>query len=270
MLHKTQDGLNLYYEVQGNLAAEDCLVFLNGLTQSTLAWALITPYFKNNYKIILLDFIFQGQSSKEGEWRNFEQHAKDVKHLLDALQLKKVNLTGLSYGSFVAQHFAVLFPDFLKKLILISTVAHKNPYFEAIELSWENALKTGGYNLLLDIMLPNVLSEAYFLNPLIPIDVLKSARKDLNQNAGAILKLMQATKERKDFRSELHKINTPTLIIQGEKDNLLPVHMANEVHLNISGSKFIVIPHAGHTLNLEHVPEVCKHIAAFLNTNTSE
>jgi hypothetical protein len=57
MVHKTQDGLDLYYEVQGNLASEECLVFLNGLTQSTLAWALMTPYFKDKYKIVLLDFI---------------------------------------------------------------------------------------------------------------------------------------------------------------------------------------------------------------------
>ncbi len=265
MIYKTQDGLDLYYEVEGNRAANECLVFLNGLTQSTQAWGLITPYFKDRYKIILLDFIFQGQSSKEGEWRNFEQHARDVKGLLEKEGIKKVILVGLSYGSFVSQHFAVSFPEMLNKLILISTVAHKNPYFEAIELSWENALKLGGYNLLLDIMLPSVLSEDYFINPLIPIDVMKAARKDLNQNAGAILKLMRATKDRTDFRKEVNRIVTPTLIIQGEKDTLLPVHMANEVHLNIKNSRFIIIPRAGHTLNLEHVPEVCKHIQAFLN-----
>lgn len=265
MIFKTHDGLDLYYEVKGKNDAKECLVFLNGLTQSTLAWGLMTPYFSQNYKLILLDFIFQGQSAKEGEWRSFDQHARDVKGLLDKEGIKSVNLIGLSYGSFVAQHFAVNYPERVNKLILISTVAHKNPYFEAIELSWENALKLGGYNLLLDIMLPSVLSEEYFLNPLVPIDVMKEARKDLNQNAGAILKLMKATKERADFRKELQKISTPTLIIQGEKDVLLPVHMANEVHLNIKNSKFIIVPNAGHTLNLEHVPEVSKHIIAYLD-----
>jgi len=265
MIYKTQDGLNLYYEVQGNMASKECIVFLNGLTQSTLAWGLVTPYFKDQYKLLLLDFIFQGQSAKEGEWRSFDQHAKDVKGVLKQEGIEKANLVGLSYGSFVAQHFAVNYPEMLNKLILISTVAHKNPYFEAIELSWENALKFGGYNLLLDIMLPSVLSENYFLNPLIPIETMKEARKDLNQNSGAILKLMKATKERTDYRKALQKVRTPTLIIQGEKDALLPVHMANEVHLNVSGSKFIIVPHAGHTLNLECVPEVSKHMLAFLN-----
>jgi len=265
MICKTNDGLDLYYELKGNLKAKKTLVFLNGLTQSTLAWSLILPYVQNEYKILLMDFIFQGQSSKEGEWRDFNQHAADVKGVIEKEEIKEPVLVGLSYGSFVAQHFAVNYPNLLTKLVLISTVAHKNPYFEAIEHSWESALKIGGYNLLLDIMLPSVLSEDYFLNPLVPIDLMKESRRDLNPNPTALLKLMRATKERTDYRKELQKITVPTLIIQGEKDILLPVHAANEVHLNIKNSKFIVIPNAGHTLNLEHVGQVCKHLISFLS-----
>jgi 3-oxoadipate enol-lactonase len=265
MFCKTENNKNIYYEVQGNLQAKETLVFLNGLTQSTLSWGLVLPYFKNNYKVILLDFIFQGQSDKTGEWRNFDEHAADVKALLDAEKVTVPTLIGLSYGSLVAQHFAVLYPNFLRRLVLVSTFAHKTPYYEAVELSWWRALEIGGYNLLLDIMLPSVLSENYFANPLIPISVMKEMRRENNQNAEAIFNLMKATKERKDFRKDLEKIVTPTLIMQGEKDLLLPVHLANEVHLHIKDSKFIVVKNAGHTLNLEHVPEVCNAIITFLN-----
>jgi 3-oxoadipate enol-lactonase len=265
MICKTSDDLDLYYEVHGNLNSGQTLVFLNGLTQSTVAWAFMTPYFKDKYRIILLDFIFQGKSDKTCKWRNFDKHAEDVKTVLDHLKIQKINLVGLSYGSLVAQHFAVLYPSCLEKLILISTFAHKTPYYEAIELSWWRALETGGYNLMLDIMLPSVLSETYFSNPLIPITVLKEARKDLNSNPEAIFKLMEATRQRPDFRTELRKITAPTLIIQGEKDLLLPVHLANEVHLNIKGSKLVVIRYAGHTLNLEHFQEVSRHLLEFLN-----
>lgn len=164
----------------------------------------------------------------------------------------------------VAQNFAVNHPTFVKKLILVSTFAHKTPYYEAIELSWWRALELGGYNLMLDIMLPSVLSEGYFANPIIPIQLMKEARLDAQLNKQAIFNLMQATKERKDYRQELEKISAPTLIIQGEKDLLLPVHLANEVHKHIKGSKLKVIKNAGHTLNLEHVPEVCAEIGGFL------
>ncbi len=264
MICKTIDNLDVYYDVQGNLQGQETLVFLNGLTQSTVSWYFVLPYFKEKYKLILIDFIFQGQSAKNADWRNFDTHAQDVSTILNIEKINKATVIGLSYGSLVAQHFAVLYPQQLNKLILVSTFAHKTPYYEAIELSWWRALEFGGYNLMLDIMLPSVLSENYFSKPIIPIELMKESRKDLNQNKDAIFNLMRATKERKDFRKELEKITAQTLIIQGEKDLLLPVHLANEVHLHIKNSKFEIIKSAGHTLNLEHVPEVCKHIINFL------
>ena len=257
----------MYYEVQGNLDAKETLVFLNGLTQTTLAWIFVLPHFKANYKIILLDFIFQGQSEKTGNWRNFDQHADDVMCVLQKEKIDKVCLVGISYGSLVAQHFAIQYPKSLNHLVMLSTFAHKTPYYEAIELSWWRALEFGGYNLMLDIMLPSVLSEGYFSKPLIPIALMKDARKDANQNSEAIFNLMRATKERGDFRHELEKILSPTLIIQGEKDLLLPVHLANDVHLHVKNSKLVIIKNAGHTLNLEHVTEVCAIINNFLTAS---
>jgi 3-oxoadipate enol-lactonase len=264
MFCKTHDNLNLYYEVHGNVSSAKTIVFLNGLSQSTIAWILTLPHFKD-YKIILLDFIFQGQSDKTGESRSFDQHAKDVLAVLDELKLNKVILAGLSYGSLVAQHFAVLFPQRLEKLILLSTFAHKTAYYDAIELAWWRALELGGYPLMLDIMLPSVLSEEYFKNPLIPIDLMKQARQDVNNEKEALFKLMQATKERADYRNELKKITTPAIVIQGEKDLLFPVHMAAEVAKSISGCELKIIPAAGHTLNLEAVPQMSKEIKAFID-----
>jgi len=265
MICKTFDNLNLYYKTEGNLNSTETVVFLNGLTQSTDSWILVLPYFKKKYKIILIDFIFQGQSDKTGEWRDFDTHAKDVKTVLDQEKIQSTNIVGISYGSMVAQNLAVLYPDYIKKLVLLSTFANKTPYYEAIELSWWRALEMGGYSLMLDIMLPSVLSEAYFSNPLVSISKLKNGRKDLNLNSDAIFNLMRATKERKDYRKNLEKIDAPSLIVQGEKDMLLPVHLANEVHLHIKNSKLIVVKNAGHTLNLEHVEEVCGYINTFLN-----
>lgn len=264
MLYKTKDNLNLYYEVTGNAQSPKTLVFLNGLSQSTLAWILTTPYFKNEYKIVLMDFIFQGQSEKNAEVRSFDEHATDVKGVLDELEIDRVNIIGLSYGSLVAQHFALLFPERLEKLVLMSTFAHKTPYFEAIELAWGRALELGGYSLLFDIMLPSVLGEEYFKNPIIPIELMKQTRADSNNDAGALLKLMRATKERPDYREKIKNIKTPTLIIHGEKDLLLLTHMAEAVNKSIHGSVLKIIPKVGHTLNLEAIPQSVALIKEFL------
>ena len=264
MFCKTTDNLNIYFEVQGNENAKETIVFLNGLSQSTISWILTTPYFKNDYRIVLMDFIFQGQSDKTGEWRSFDTHARDVVSVLDYLKIDKAIIAGLSYGSLVAQHLAINHGNRISKLLLISTFAHKTPYYDAIELSWWRALEFGGYNLMLDIMLPSVLSENYFLNPLIPIDLMKQTRQEANEDKQALFKLMRATKERVDYRPELKKISVPTIVIQGEKDLLLPVHMAGEVAKAIPNSQFKVIPHVGHTLNLEAVPQMVAIMKEFV------
>jgi pimeloyl-ACP methyl ester carboxylesterase len=265
MYCKSSDGAHqIYYEIRGNTGATQTLVFLNGLTQATFSWVFFMPYFEKDFRVILLDFIFQGKSDKDGAARDFDTHARDVYSVLAAEKISRCSLIGISYGSLVAQHFALLYPDVTDKLILLSTFAHKTPYYEAIELSWWRALETGGYNLMLDIMLPSVLSESYFANPIVPISKMKESRQELNRNSDAILKLMEATRNRPDYRKRLKNIIAPTLIIQGEKDLLLPVHLAEEVKKNIPGAKLLVVKNAGHTLNLEHVNEVCAAILSFL------
>ncbi|MBC7411602.1 MAG: alpha/beta hydrolase [Bacteroidia bacterium] len=239
------------------------IVLLNGLTQTTAAWGLMYEGLSQRFNILLLDLHFQGQSNKEGNWKDFDAHASDVLEVIKSKDIAPPILCGISYGSMVAQHFAVNYPTQLSGLVLVSTFAHKTPLFNAIELSWFNALKYGGYKLMLDVMLPHVFSEHYFQNPLIPIDVLKNARmEEMSEQSEFIVKLMTATLHRKDYRQHLQKITVPTLIIQGEKDALLPTYMSDDVHANIKNSSYIILPNLGHTLNLEAPTDLCKLIIA--------
>jgi 3-oxoadipate enol-lactonase len=265
MFYVTRSGRNLYYETHFGNKNANTIVFLNGLSQSTIAWVLTNPYFKD-YNVVNLDFIFQGKSGKEGEWQDFDAHAQDVADVMTELKIDNYTVAGLSYGSLVGQHFALLFPQKLDKLILMSSFCHKTPYYNAIETAWWRALETGGYSLMLDVMLPTVLSEEYFRNPLIPIELMKQARQESNDDAAALFKLMKATKERADFREKLKNISTPTLVIHGEKDTLFPLHMGKAVAENIPGAKFEVIVGAGHTLNLEAVPQMSGLIRNFIQS----
>jgi len=187
--------------------------------------------------------------------------------MISALNINKPIIAGLSYGSMVAQHYAVLFPNALDKLILMATLAHKTPYFDAIGYSWFRALEAGGYPLMFDIMLPVILSDNYFMKPLIPIDIMKDARLQSGLDTNALIKLMKATEAREDYRTKLRSIHVPTLVLQGEKDLLLPPLFAEEVHKNIRNSELNIIQGVGHTLNLEAVPQISKLMLDFLALN---
>jgi len=263
MIVKTADNKNIYTEIVNPKQNLPVVVLLNGLSQSTASWGFLTPLLKEKYSVILMDFVFQGSSDKEGDWRDFDQHASDVISVLDYHGISKASLIGLSYGSIVAQHVGVLFSERIDKLVMLSTFAHKTPYYEAIELSWKRSLEIGGYGLLLDVMLPYVLSDHYFNNPIIPIELLKSMRKDVVE-AKALDKLMTATLHMKDYRKEIAKIKAPTLVVHGGKDMLFPVELGKSVSEHINDSKFVVLPEAGHTLNLENVPEVVNLIKDFI------
>jgi 3-oxoadipate enol-lactonase len=264
LFHKTSDRKKLYYELHGRAGSERWLVFLNGLAQSTAAWALMLPFLKPSFRIVLLDFIFQGRSDKDGEARDFDRHAADVAGLLYSLGAKKVGLIGISYGSLVAQHFALNFPERLERLILLSTFANRTAYYEAIEHSWLSALEAGGYSLLVDVMLPLALGDNYFKRAPISLDILKKANAEINSDSSAIGKLMAALRLRGDYRGELRRVRTPTLVVHGEHDLIFPLSMGREAAEAIPGSRFEVIPGAGHTLNLEAVSETAALIARFM------
>jgi 3-oxoadipate enol-lactonase len=265
MFFTTNDQQQIYYEYRGNEQSDRKLLFLNGLTQSTIAWEFTLQPLLNDYHIILMDLVFQGKSSLADKHRSFDEHAQDVFGLVNTVIRKPVSVVGISYGSLVAQHLAVNYQTLVNKLILVSTFAHKTALYKSIEISWKNALNIGGYELLLDVMLPYVLGQSYFDNPFIPIEVLKNMRKDLQPEPTSILKLMQATEERADYLKELEMIMAPTLIIQGKNDLLFPVYYAEAIHKAIPHSKLEVIEQCGHTINLEAPQKLATLIKNFIS-----
>ena len=249
MYYKTSDNLNLYFELQGNPNSLNYLIFLNGLTQSTSSWDQVLPAFASHYQVLLCDFIFQGKSDKQGNVRDFDQHAADVYGLINSLNINKISLIGISYGSIVAQNFTLSYPEKVDNLILLSTFAHKTSYSEAMEL----ALDLGPFPFMMNMMLP-----------MIPFSSNKNHIQNANNDRAALIKLMTATRLRGDYREKLKGIKKPTLIIHGEKDNLIPVHMGREVSDSIEASRFEIIQGAGHTINTESTEDVIKLIKEFI------
>ena len=264
MKHTLSDGLNLYYEYYQKSPQSKTVVFLNGLSQSTLSWFPFVNALKSDYNILLIDNIFQGQSDKQGNYRTFDEHASDVCSLFQTLGLQKVFLAGISYGGAVAQRIMVNHTDYVEKAMLLSTFAYKTAYFNEIGFSWKRALQVDGYGLMFDVMLPMVLGKYYFESPLIPVDELRKMRGSVNENRDALLKLMRATEESGDYRPKLAKIKVPTLVVQGESDILTTPEMGRGIADALPDASFVVLPRKGHTLNLEAIPETIALLRDFV------
>ncbi len=266
MYFQLNDGLNVYYEVLSctDIPDAEWIIWLNGLTQSTLSWKLTTPYFEKTHNQVLVDFIFQGQSDAGTTFRTFEQHAQDIFYLTEHLNLEKIHIAGISYGGAVALRFMHHFPEKIKSSILISTFAYKTSYFEAIGELWKNCLLIGGYKHLIDAILPFGLGSSYFENPIIPIEILKNNRLNQMLKPENILALMKATEISENYLPTITNNPTKTLIIHGEEDILCPVQFGKDIQKVLPNSQLVVIPKAGHTLNLEAVPQLANHIHHFI------
>jgi 3-oxoadipate enol-lactonase len=255
MEFKLENDLSLYYEYSHSPGSAYVLVFLNGLSQSTVAWAAVAPAFAGQYAVLLVDLVDQGRSGSSAVFRSYDAHAADVAALLTHLDAGKAVLAGISYGSAVAQHLLVNHAPLCAGSLLLSTFAHSTPHFEAIGESWKAALLAGGYPLMLEVMLPTVLGKSYFANPFIPIATLKESRVASNLEPERLLRLMQATETRGDYRTQLSRISVPVSVVQGEEDVLIPPDVAKQVADAIPNAKFTVLPKVGHTLNLEAIPQ---------------
>jgi pimeloyl-ACP methyl ester carboxylesterase len=69
-----------------------------------------------------------------------------------------------------------------------------------------------------------------------------------------------------DSSMELNKIKTPTLIIWGDKDSIIPRSEQETLRERIAGSRLVVYPRAGHALYWEEPAHVASDVVAFIET----
>ena len=65
------------------------------------------------------------------------------------------------------------------------------------------------------------------------------------------------------FRSRLHRIETPTLIVAGEQDVLVPMHESQELATLIPSAEFRSIERSGHLAFVTHARRLAREVRAF-------
>lgn len=252
----------VYYEFYSN-PDQPTLVFIGGLTQSTMSWMGVIAGLKNDFQCLTLDLIFQGQSDEYSEFLTFEQHAEIVHDLCQSLDIGNYVPVGISYGGAVAMRLMVNYPEYIPKSVLISTFAHKPKHFEAIGASWLGVLEKGGYEMFSEVLMPWALGKSYYEKPLIPLETLKQLRQNFPMSVSRLQKLVMATALSQDYRSELQKFKKPVLLIFGEEDLITTPEMGQEIFKNLTSAKWVLLSRKGHTLNLEAVQELVNEIKVF-------
>ncbi|PYE48657.1 alpha/beta fold hydrolase [Deinococcus yavapaiensis] len=98
------------------------VVLLHGIGRSLEDWADTVPAFAAHHRVYALDLIGFGLTDKPDVPYTLPGLARFVRHYLDAVgETRPVHLVGNSMGGAVAQQFAAMYPQQVRKLVLVNS-----------------------------------------------------------------------------------------------------------------------------------------------------
>ena len=261
------NGQELYFEVHGDGPP---LVLLMGIGYDSSLWMLRqVPALSEQFRVVILDNRDAGRSSKATRPYTIADMADDVAGLLDALDIQRAHLLGLSMGGMIGLEFALRHAGRLNRLVLSGTGgAPARSAFDPIQTwSWVKANDATG-EVFAGEQLTWLFSLAFLRNQ----EAVQQTVAMLTANPNPVGSAAYARQARAylqfDALDRLGDIDAPTLAIVGEQDLLTPPWVVREVASAIRGARFEIITGDGssHVVPLERPDDFNQLVTNFLTT----
>ena len=259
------NGQELYYEIHGHGPP---LVLVMGIGYDSSLWTLQqVPELSTRFGVVLVDNRDAGRSSRTDHPYTIADMADDIVGLLDALEIQRTHLLGLSMGSMIGMEFALRHGDRLDRLVLAGPAAA--PARAAVDpisvWNWVKANDPTG-EVFGGQQLTWLFSSAFLRNhPAVHDTVALLASNPhpvqpeaYDRQTRAYLKF--------DALDRLGGIKAPTLVNVGEQDLLTPPWVAREVAGGIPGARFEIVTGDGasHVMPLERPDDFNELVMNFL------
>src|SRR5262249_41923066 len=134
------DGARLHVVDQGK---GDPVLWLQGLNAPAAAWAVQLAHFSQTHRGIAPDARGVGQSDAPPGPYTVKQMAQDAIAVLDALEVDRAHLVGLSLGGAVAQGLAIPPPGRVRSPGLVATVGAQAARGRALLQAWRALYPAG-------------------------------------------------------------------------------------------------------------------------------
>ena len=264
------------------------VLLIMGLGMQLIAWppTMVQGLMEAGYRVIRFDnrdsglsdkfdalgtpnLLWQGLKFKLGMQitppYSLHDMARDALGVLDALQIGKAHVVGVSMGGMVAQRVALMAPQRATSLasIMSSSGARGLPAASpAVTRQLLSRPKDQGKPAAIE---HSVKLFQAIGSPAFPLDVAFLRERvtlatERNFNPPGIVRQMMATVADSTRASELAKITTPTLVLHGKADPLVPFACGADTANRIPGARLVGVDGMGHDLP----PGVVGHILAHL------
>lgn len=269
-------GMKVHYRDEGVATDTLPLILLHGMSSSLNTWDSVVIDLKQHRRVISLDLPGFGLTGPSPEMAyNFPYYSKFIDSFTTRLKIKRFILAGNSMGGAISWNYALQNPSRLAKMILIDAAGYPKKG-ESGSLGFKIA-STPVINNLLLYATPKALVrkslETVYYDPARVTDEQVERFHDVairEGNRGAALLIFKGSFQGDSKRflnsnvSRIKEIKTPTLILWGDKDNLIGVNNVDNFLKDIKGSKAEVYKNVGH-VPMEEVPgKVAASILAFV------
>jgi pimeloyl-ACP methyl ester carboxylesterase len=254
--------IELYYEIHGDGIP---LLLIAGLASDSQSWQPVIDKFSSRCQVITIDNRGVGRTSPLVTETNIHVMAADCLELIRHLGLKSINVLGHSMGGFVAQEFAITYPECVDKLILVATSSSNSRRNNALFSNWALALEAG---LDLKLWFRNIFywifSARFFEDERAVEDAVRFAVEyPYPQSPVAFRNQVNATTEFSCV-NQLSSIAAKTLVIGGKDDLLFSVQECTSFAKRIPGAMFIEIENAAHSIHMENPCAFSRAVLDFL------
>lgn len=248
------------------------LVLLHGSNASLHTWEPLVERLKGKYRIISLDQIGHGLTGPNptGQYDGLA-FVGTLNTLLSKLGVNRFALAGNSMGGYVAWEYALAYPEKLTHLILIDAAGPPDDPGKKLPIGFRIA-RMPGVSKLAQVITPRSVFEKSLRGSVSNQSIVTPAMVDryweLNRypgNRAATGARFAQYANRARNVGGLGQITTPTLILWGTEDKLIPVSGADWFAARIPGSVKIVYPSIGH-IPMEEAPDrTAADLDAFLS-----
>lgn len=254
--------ITIYYETHGK---GEPLVLIMGLGGGSSTWWRQVAFFSTQYQVITYDSRGVGRTDKPDVPYSMGMLADDAAGLLEKLGITSAHVYGVSMGGMVAQELALRYPKLVSSLILGATACGGK---HSIRSSPEATRR------LFSLMtLPPKEAMSVSISLTFSAAFVKHHPDRINE---WLLKVAESPPSPVGYRRQieavvgfdsgdkLQQIRSPTLIIAGNDDQLIPAENSSILASRIPDAELVLFDGVGHGYLWEVEEEANRAVLDFL------
>ena len=234
----------------------ETLVLVHGLGCAKEMWAPQVEAFSQKYRVVTIDNRGVGESTVTDGAYSSKQMAGDLAGLVDALDIEKFHLLGMSLGGMIAQEYAIAHSDRLLSLSLCCTYAAPGPFCSRIFDGWREAVPALGTAYAQREILRWAFTTAFFEENEETVCQLEAMMSANPPAVAGYLGQLQAALDH-DTRGRLDTISCPAMTLVGAQDRLIYPGLSHQMYDELTYVRWAEVP-GGHACLWEN-PEAFNH-----------